>query len=79
MDVLRELPEKRNYSTVRAQLRVLEAKGHATHETQNLPFVYAPAIPREVARRAALRHVIEVFFDGSAENLLVALMIEDRK
>ena len=31
-DVLGELPDKRNYSTVRAQLRVLDQKGMVQHE-----------------------------------------------
>ncbi len=72
--VLAALPDPLNYSTVRAQLRVLEEKGHLRHEEQGLRYVYFPAIPRDVARRSALRHLVETFFDGSVENVVAALL-----
>lgn len=73
-EVLAKLAEKTNYSTVRAQLRVLEDKGHARHEEQGLRYVYVPCVPREVARRSALRHVVETFFEGSTEKAVAALL-----
>ncbi len=72
--VLAELPGKPNYSTVRAQLRVLEEKGHVRHEEDRLRYVYAPAVPRDVARRSALRHLVETFFEGSSEKVVAALL-----
>jgi len=72
--VLEVLPDQRNYSTVRAQLRVLEEKGHVRHEEQGLKYVYFPAVPHEVARRSALRHLVETFFDGSTEKVVAALL-----
>lgn len=73
-EVLSQLPDKPNYSTVRAQLRVLEEKGHVQHEEQGLKYVYVPCVPREVARRSALRHLVETFFDGSTEKAVAALL-----
>ena len=73
-EVLAALPDRRNYSTVRAQLRVLEEKGHVRHEEQGLRYLYFPAVPREVARRSALRHLVETFFDGSTEEVVAALL-----
>jgi BlaI family penicillinase repressor len=73
-DVLSKLTGKPNYSTVRAQLRVLEEKGHVRHEEHGLRYVYVPTVPREIARRSALRHLVETFFDGSAEKLVAALL-----
>jgi predicted transcriptional regulator len=61
-------------STVRTQLRVLEAKGHVRHEDDGIRFVYMAAVPRQAARRSALRHVIETFFDGSVERVVGALL-----
>ena len=61
-------------STVRTQLRILEEKGHVRHEAQGLRFVYLPAVPRHAARRSALRHLIETFFDGSAEKVVGAVL-----
>ena len=73
-EVMQELPGDPNYSTVRTQLRVLEEKGHVTHEEVGLRFVYAPAVPRSAARKSALRHLVETFFDGSAENAVAAIL-----
>src|SRR5205807_10604009 len=72
--VLSNLADKPSYSTVRAQLRVLEEKGPARHEGQGLRYVYVPAVPRDVARRSALRHLVETFFDGSTEKIVAALL-----
>ncbi|HYL61821.1 MAG TPA: BlaI/MecI/CopY family transcriptional regulator, partial [Candidatus Methylomirabilis sp.] len=66
--------DKPNYSTVRAQLRVLEEKGHVRHEEHGLRYIYVPSVPRDVARRSALRHVVETFFDGSTEKVVAALL-----
>lgn len=73
-EVLAKLDGNPNYSTVRAQLRVLEEKGHVRHEEERLRYVYIPCIPREVARRSALRHVVETFFEGSTEKTVAALL-----
>ena len=61
-------------STVRTQLRVLEAKGHIRHEEHGLRYVYFPTVPRHSARRSALRHLVDTFFDGSAAKAVAALV-----
>ncbi len=43
-DVMSELSGEPAYSTVRAQLRVLEDKGHLRHEAEHLRYVYLPAV-----------------------------------
>jgi predicted transcriptional regulator len=73
-DVMADLPGTPNDSTVRTQLRVLERKGHVHHEEAGLRFVYLPAVPRRAARKSALRHLVDTFFDGSAESLVGALL-----
>jgi predicted transcriptional regulator len=73
-DVMAQLPGDPNYSTVRTQLRVLEDKGHVRHEEEGLRYVYAPAIPRHAARKSALKHLVETFFDGSAEQVVAAVL-----
>lgn len=72
--VLAELGNGAHYSTVRAQLRILEKKGHVLHEEQGLRYIYFPVVPRDVARRSALRHLIDTFFDGSTEKVVTALL-----
>lgn len=73
-EVVAAFPDQPHYSTVRAQLRVLEGKGHVRHEEHGLRYVYFPAVPRDVARRSALRHLVETFFDGSTEKVVAALL-----
>jgi len=73
-EVMADLPGEPNYSTVRTQLRVLEDKGHIRHEEEGLRYVYAPAVPRHAARRSALKHLVETFFDGSAEQVVAAVL-----
>lgn len=62
------------YSTVRTQLRVLENKGHVKHEEQGLRYIYMPTVPRRSARRTALKHLVDTFFDGSSAKAVAALL-----
>jgi predicted transcriptional regulator len=73
-EVMDELSGEPSYSTVRTQLRVLEEKGHARHDEEGLRYVYMPAVARTAARKSALRHLVDTFFDGSAENVVAALL-----
>ena len=73
-EVMEDLPGDSSYSTVRTQLRVLEEKGHVRHEVDGPRFVYLPALPRRAARKTALRHLVDTFFDGSAEKVVAALL-----
>lgn len=73
-EVMRDLSGDPSYSTVRTQLRVLEQKGYVRHEEQGRRFVYTPAVTRRAARRSALRHVVDTFFDGSVEQVVAALL-----
>jgi BlaI family penicillinase repressor len=73
-EVMEELPGNSSYSTVRTQLRVLEEKGHVRHEEEGLRYVYVAAVPRHAARKSALKHLVETFFDGSAEKTVAALL-----
>jgi predicted transcriptional regulator len=76
-EILDAVPGAPSYSTVRTQLRVLEEKGHVRHEEEGLRYVYMPVVPRHAARRAALRHLVNTFFDGSHANLAAALLGRD--
>jgi len=73
-EVMGDLPGEPSYSTVRTQLRVLEDKGHVRHEEDGVRYVYVPATPRRAARKSALRHLVDTFFDGSAEQTVAALL-----
>src|SRR6201989_1002762 len=73
-EVMTDLSGSPNYSTVRTQLRVLEEKGHVRHEKHGLRYVSAPAVPRAAARKSALRHLVDTFFNGSAEQVVAAVL-----
>ncbi len=68
------LPDRPSYSAVRAKLRVLEEKGHVRHEEQGLHYVYIPTLARDRAKRSALSHMLETFFEGSTEQAVAALL-----
>ena len=72
--VLDRLPNPPGYSAVRALLRVLEEKGHLEHKQDGPRYVFLPTLPREEARRNALKHLMETFFDGSTEKVVAALL-----
>lgn len=73
-EVMEGLPGEATYSTVRTQLRVLEEKGHVRHEEEGLRYVYMPAVRVQAARKSALKHLVDTFFDGSAEKAVAALL-----
>ena len=72
--VLERLPNPPSYSAVRALLRVLEEKGHLTHKQDGPRYIFSPTLPREQASQGALKHLLETFFDGSAEKVVAALL-----
>jgi BlaI family transcriptional regulator, penicillinase repressor len=61
-------------STVRTQLRVLERKGHVRHDEEGLRYVYMPTLSRHAARKSALKHLVDTFFDGSSAGAVAALL-----
>jgi predicted transcriptional regulator len=77
-EVMADLTGEPAYSTVRAQLRVLEEKNQIRHEEHQLRYVYFPAASRLTARRSALAHLLDTFFEGSPEKVVEALLGRDR-
>jgi predicted transcriptional regulator len=73
-EVLEDMPDPPSYSAVRAMLRVLEEKGHLQHVQQGPRYVFLPTVPRDQARRSALRQLVRTFFDGSTEQTVAALL-----
>ena len=78
-DVIRELPDERHSSTVRTQLRLLEEKGRLRHEKEGARFVYSAVTPRGNVRRSALRHLVDTFFEGSAEKVVASIVGGDAR
>jgi predicted transcriptional regulator len=75
-EVWEALPDQRGYSSVRALLRILEEKGHITHEEDGPRYIYRPVQPRTQAARSALWHVVQTFFGGSVEKAVSSLVTD---
>jgi predicted transcriptional regulator len=73
-EVLDAIPNPPSYSAVRALLRILEQKGHIRHEEQEGKYVFLPTVPRDKAKRSAIRHLVQTFFDGSSQEAVAALL-----
>jgi BlaI family penicillinase repressor len=76
-DVQAGMPNAPSYSAVRTLLRILEDKGHIRHEQDGARYVYMPTVARENAKRSALRHMLNTFFEGSATQAIAALLDDD--
>jgi len=61
-------------SAVRTLLRVLEEKGHVKRRAEGLKYVYVPSVAKEKAKRTAVKHLLETYFDGSSEQIVAALL-----
>jgi predicted transcriptional regulator len=73
-EVMDRLDNAPSYSAVRALLRILEEKGALRHEQQGQKYVFFPTLPREKAKRSALKRMLHVFFDDSTEAAVAALL-----
>jgi len=73
-EVLEAMEDAPSYSAVRAMLRVLEEKGHARHQAEGLRYVYVPVVAREQAKRSAVKHLMNTFFNDSPEQIVAALL-----
>ena len=59
---------------VRATLRILENKGVLKHEHDGKRYVYWPTLHPSKARRNAIEHLVNTFFDGSAAGAVLTLL-----
>lgn len=73
-EIRTEMPSAPSYSAVRSLLRILEEKGHIRHEQDGPRYVYVPVVGRDSAKRSAMRHLLQTFFDGSTSQAMSALL-----
>ena len=73
-EVREAMPDAPSYSAVRALLRILEEKGHLNHQEEGLKYVYTPTVARDKAKRSAVKHLLDTFFNGSPEQIMAALL-----
>ncbi|HEX2832353.1 MAG TPA: BlaI/MecI/CopY family transcriptional regulator [Thermoanaerobaculia bacterium] len=77
-EIRERLTDPPSYSAVRAMLAKLEAKGAVKHRELGLKYVYSPTASRRTARKSALRRLVDVFFEGSKEQVVTALLSEEK-
>jgi BlaI family penicillinase repressor len=77
-EIRERLSDPPSYSAVRAMLAKLEAKGAVKHKEKGLRYVYSPTMPRTKARKSALRRLVDVFFEGSREQAVTALLNDEK-
>ena len=75
-EIAPELPGGPAKSTVRTLLRILEERGHVTHEEVAGTYVYRPTEAAPTAARRALSGVLGTFFGGSVKEAVAALLDE---
>lgn len=64
-------------STLRTLLRRLEGKGFVEHTVEGRTFIYRAVERRSGAAARAVRHIIDRFLGGSAEDLVLGLVDHD--
>lgn len=79
-EVLEQLPQhdRPAFNTVQTMLRIMEQKGYLRHAESGRAFVYHPKVARVDAARAAVKNVLNRFFNGSAELLTVRLLEDEQ-
>src|ERR1700679_683377 len=73
-EILAALPDPPSYSAIRALIKVLEDKGHVKHQEDGPRYVFTPSVPRAKARRNAVKHLLQTFFDDSAAEAVPSLL-----
>jgi predicted transcriptional regulator len=73
-EILAALPDPPSYSAVRALIKILEDKGHVKHQQDGPRYVFTPSVPIAKARRNAVKHLLQTFFDDSAGEAVASLL-----
>ncbi len=66
------------YTTVQTMLNVLHRKGKVKRQLQDRAYLYRPVLSRQKAVTQALGDMLERFFAGSADKLVLSL-VESRR
>ncbi|MBI4893185.1 MAG: BlaI/MecI/CopY family transcriptional regulator [Acidobacteria bacterium] len=73
-EVREAMEDAPSYSAVRTLLNVLKDKGHVKYKAEGLKYVYLPMVPRDKAKKSAVRHLLDTYFSGSPEQIVAALL-----
>jgi predicted transcriptional regulator len=73
-EVVAALGDQTVDASIRKLVRILEGKGWLTHARRGLEHIYRPTVSKQRAKKAALQHLVDTFFDGAPERAAVALL-----
>jgi predicted transcriptional regulator len=62
------------YNTVQTMMRILERKGFVSHRKDGRAFVFHALVDESLARKSAIRYVLDRFFDNSPGSLVLSLL-----
>jgi BlaI family penicillinase repressor len=62
------------YTTVQTMLNVLHRKGRVKRQLQDRTYIYKPILSRQMAVTQALGDMVDRFFGGSADSLVLSLV-----
>jgi BlaI family penicillinase repressor len=72
--VRERLARRLKESTVRTVLRRLEEKGYVNHAVEGRTYVYQATHPRGKVAAKAVQRIVDVFCNGSVEEVLVGMV-----
>lgn len=73
-EVVNHISEPDAHDSVRVTMGILERKGYLSHHQEEGRNVYRATIARDRARRSAMRHLMETFFEGSSGQAILAFL-----
>lgn len=73
-DVVEHMPDNPAYNTVRVTMGILERKGYLKHRQEGQRYLYAPTVPLDNAKRSAVSHLLQTFFEGSPSKAVLAML-----
>lgn len=74
LDIQEQIPDSPSYSAVRALLKKLMDKGHIEYRQSGAKYFYRPILPKNDAKKSAIRRLLDTFFDGSTASAVVNLL-----
>jgi len=76
-DIRARLSHPPSNTAVRAMLARLEAKGYLRHTEDGVRYMYSATTSPVTARKAALQQYLRVFFGGSVNQMMTALLSQE--
>ena len=73
-EVMEAIDDPPGFSSIRKWLFLMEKKGLITHQKEGKQHIYIPVVKKTKARKSAIRHLVDTFFDGSRAMAITALL-----